>query len=55
MPDDPKWRQHLKLAFKALLAGDTGERDRQCELARIAGEEEQRTLALSPGDPLSTN
>ena len=32
---------HLRAAFKALLAGDLGERDRQAELAQAALEQEQ--------------
>lgn len=41
---------HLKLAFQALLNGDTAERDRQCELAKAeiarneANEARLRTL-----------
>ena len=34
---------HLRAAYAALLAGDTAERDRQCELAKRALEEERTT------------
>lgn len=55
MSEMPKSQHHLQLAWKALLAGDTAERDRQCELSAKALCEEERTLALLPNDPLSKN
>lgn len=46
---------YLKQAFAALLRGDTKERDRLCDLATKAHDEQERLLKLNPTDPVSKN